>query len=58
MVITATFGHVGLLGLTGLGTGVWVSATSDDMELSGAELSDFAEDFKSKSILFQALVQS
>ena len=42
IVITATFGRVGLLGLTGVGSGNGVSEVSVDMVLSVEELSSLS----------------
>ena len=44
IVITATFGRVGLLGLTGVGSGNEGSEVSVDMELSVEELSTLSLD--------------
>lgn len=44
IVITATFGRVGLLGLTGVGSGNGVSEVSVDMVLSVEELSSLSLD--------------
>ena len=43
-VITATFGRAGPPGLTGVGSGEWVSDASVDMVLSGEGLSALATD--------------
>ena len=45
IVITATFGRVGLLGLTGVGSGNEGSEVSVDMELSVEELSTLSLDW-------------
>ena len=49
IVITATFGRVGLLGLTGVGSGGGVSDVSVDMVLSIEELSALTLDLKNKT---------
>ena len=53
ILITATFGRVGFLGLTGVGSGNGVSEVSVDMELSAEELSALSLDSEKHNILLE-----
>lgn len=53
IVITATFGRVGLLGLTGVGSSNGVSEVSVDMVLSVEELSSLSLDLLMQNILLE-----
>ena len=53
ILITATFGRVDFLGLTGVGSGNGVSEVSVDMGLSAEELSALSLDSEKHNILLE-----